>query len=91
MRTGGQFRLPLVGGVIAPDQGLFPEYDAGLYTDGDTAMIVSRGLGNSIIPVRFCNRPEIVDRTDKLCGITGSLYKKTTKFCSDCEILMPFY
>lgn len=57
---GGQFRLPLVGGVIAPDQSFFPEYDAGLYTDGDTAMIVSRGLGNSILPVRFCNRPEIV-------------------------------
>ena len=57
---GGQFRLPFVGGLIAPDQGLFPQYDAGLYTDGNTNMIVSRGLGNSIIPVRFNNRPEIV-------------------------------
>jgi len=34
--------------------------DAGLYTDGNTNMIVSRGLGNSIIPIRFNNRPEIV-------------------------------
>lgn len=57
---GGQFRLPFVGGLIAPDQGLFPKYDAGLYTDGNTNMIVSRGLGNSIIPIRFNNRPEIV-------------------------------
>lgn len=57
---GGQFRLPFVGGLIAPDQGLFPKYDTGLYTDGNTNMIVSRGLGNSIIPIRFNNRPEIV-------------------------------
>ena len=57
---GGQFRLPLIGGVVAPNQGLFPEYDAGLYTDGSTNMVVSRGIGNSIIPLRFNNRPEIV-------------------------------
>lgn len=57
---GGQFRLPFVGGLIAPDQGLFPQYDAGLYTAGNTNMVVSRGLGNSIIPIRFNNRPELV-------------------------------
>lgn len=57
---GGQFRLPFVGGLIAPDQGLFPRYDAGLYTSGGTGMVVSRGLGNSIIPLRFNNRPEVV-------------------------------
>ena len=57
---GGQFRLPLIGGLIAPNQGLFPKYDAGLYSDGSTNMIVSRGLGNSIILFRFNNRPEVV-------------------------------
>ena len=57
---GGQFRLPFIGGLIAPNQGLFPQYDAGLYTSGSTNMIVSRGLGNSIIPIRFNNRPEVV-------------------------------
>lgn len=57
---GGQFRLPFVGGVIAPNQGLFPKYDAGLYTESDTNMIVSRGIGNSIFPFRFSNRPEVI-------------------------------
>ncbi len=57
---GGQFRLPFVGGLIAPNQGLFPKYDSGLYVDGGTSMVVSRGIGNSIIPFRFNNRPEIV-------------------------------
>lgn len=56
---GGQFRLPFVGGLIAPSQGLFPKYDAGQFSRGDTSMIVSRGLGNSVIPVRFNNRPAI--------------------------------
>ena len=57
---GGQVRLPLIGGLVAPDQGFFPKYDAGIYTQKDTTMIVSRGIGNSIIPVRLNNRPEIV-------------------------------
>ena len=57
---GGQFRLPFIGGLIAPNQGLFPKYDAGVFSDHNTHMMVSRGLGNSIIPFRFNNRPEIV-------------------------------
>lgn len=57
---GGQFRLPFVGGLIAPGQGFFPEYDAGVFTDNSTSMVVSRGIGNSIFPLRFNNRPEIV-------------------------------
>lgn len=57
---GGQFRLPFVGGLVAPNQGLFPKYDSGLYTDGSTNMIVSRGIGNSLLPFRFNNRPEVI-------------------------------
>ena len=57
---GGQFRLPFIGGLVAPNQGLFPKYDAGVYMESSTQMVVSRGIGNSIIPVRFNNRPEIV-------------------------------
>lgn len=57
---GGQFRLPFIGGLIAPDQGLFPEYTSGVYEENKTKMVVSRGLGNSIIPLRFNNRPELI-------------------------------
>lgn len=57
---GGQFRLPFVGGLYAPNQWFFPEYDAGLYTEDNTNMIVSRGIGNSLFPFRIGNRPEVV-------------------------------
>lgn len=57
---GGQFRLPFIGGLVAPNQGLFPEYDAGFFVEDNTGMIVSRGIGNSIFPVRFNNRPEVI-------------------------------
>ena len=57
---GGQFRLPFVGGIVAPDQGFLPKYTAGEYYMNGTEMIVSRGLGNSVIPVRLFNFPEIV-------------------------------
>lgn len=57
---GGQFRLPFVGGLVTPNQGLFPEYDAGLFSEDGTNMMVSRGIGNSIIPIRFNNRPEVI-------------------------------
>lgn len=57
---GGQIRLPFVGGILSPGQGLFPEYTEGIYENGKTKMIVSRGLGNSLFPFRIFNRPEIV-------------------------------
>ena len=57
---GGQFRLPGIGGLIAPGQGFFPKYTEGHYRREGTTMFVSRGLGNSLIPVRILNRPEVV-------------------------------
>lgn len=62
---GGQFRLPVVGGLIAPNQGFFPKYDAGLFSENHTTMIVSRGIGHSVLPIRINNRPEIVVATLK--------------------------
>lgn len=57
---GGQVRLPFVGGLVAPDQGFFPEYTEGEHTENGTTMIISRGLGNSVIPLRVFDLPEIV-------------------------------
>lgn len=57
---GGQFRLPLIGGLVAPHQGFFPKYTSGMYEKDETSMVVSRGLGNSIFPLRLFNRPELV-------------------------------
>lgn len=57
---GGQWRLPLSGGLVAPDQGLLPEYDSGQYQKVTSTMLVSRGLGNSIMPLRLFNLPEII-------------------------------
>ncbi|WP_400248154.1 metallophosphoesterase [Niallia sp. JL1B1071] len=58
---GGQVRLPFIGGMVAPDQGFMPQFSAGMYKKENTVMIVNRGLGNSIIPQRIFNRPEIVE------------------------------
>ena len=59
---GGLVRLPFIGGIIAPGQGLFPQYTAGTFEKGQTVMAVSRGLGSSVLPVRLRinNRPELV-------------------------------
>ena len=57
---GGQFRIPFIGGLIAPGQGFFPEYYEGSHIKENTEMIVSRGIGNSIIPFRINNKPEII-------------------------------
>lgn len=57
---GGQVRLPFIGGLIAPDQGLLPKYTSGSYSQNKSTLVVSRGLGNSIIPLRIFNAPEIV-------------------------------
>ena len=58
---GGQVRLPFIGGLFAPNQGFFPKYTSGVYEKDRTKMVVSRGLGNSVIPLRLFNRPEIVE------------------------------
>ena len=57
---GGQWRLPIIGGLYSPDQGLLPHYDAGMFEADDRVMVVSRGLGNSEFPLRLFNYPEVV-------------------------------
>ena len=67
---GGQLRIPflLSNGLIAPDQGLFPEYTSGIHElNNRTLLIISRGLARESTRVpRFFNKPEIVSLTVKL-------------------------
>ena len=56
---GGQVRLPFIGPLYSPSQGLFPKYTSGLYEEGNTKMYVSRGIGNGIAPLRFNDGPEL--------------------------------
>ncbi|MCQ2531150.1 MAG: DUF1294 domain-containing protein [Saccharofermentans sp.] len=47
-------------GFITPEFEIFPEYSFGEKTTNNTTLITSRGIGNSIIPWRINNQPEIV-------------------------------
>lgn len=57
---GGTVRLFGKKGVIGTDFRLFPKYSGGLYVEGNSRMIVSRGLGTHTIKVRIANKPELV-------------------------------
>ena len=57
---GGQVRMPLIGPLFAPDEGVFPRYTAGAYQAGETWVVVSRGLGNGTPFPRLWNAPELV-------------------------------
>lgn len=57
---GGLIRVPKLGGLYAPDEGLLPDYAEGYFAFRNNAMIVSRGLGNSSWVPRFNNDPELV-------------------------------
>lgn len=62
---GGQIRVPYIGGLYSPHQGILPEYSEGTHYRNGTALSVSRGLGNSRFPFRVFNHPEIVAITLK--------------------------
>ena len=54
---GGIIRLPVVGGFISP-QLYLPPYTRGCYTEGDSTMVVSAGIGSHSMPARLFNRVE---------------------------------
>lgn len=56
---GGQIQLPFIGGVIAPNQGLFPKYDKGEFDLDGTKMIVCAGLSDTVFIPRVNNQVEI--------------------------------
>ncbi len=54
---GGQIRIPFIGPLWTP-QGT-GNYISGWFSKGNSKMYVSRGLGNSILPIRFNCKPEV--------------------------------
>lgn len=56
---GGQVRLPFLGALIVPTR-YGNKYSLGLIEKNGKKMIVTKGIGNSILPIRFNCPPEIV-------------------------------
>ena len=57
---GGQIRIPFIGGIVSHEEGLFPKYSEGVHFKNGVTLIISRGLGNSTLPIRVFNRPELI-------------------------------
>lgn len=57
---GGIARLPILGGVISPQAGLFPKYSGDCYDIGDSKIVVSKGLGTHTVNIRFLNPAELI-------------------------------
>ena len=57
---GGVVRIPFLNrGVLSPGIRLFPRYDGGVFHEGKSTMLLSRGLGMHTIPVRLFNPAEL--------------------------------
>jgi len=59
---GGQVNLPIIGPVIGEER-FGPKLVYGHSNEGPRHIVVSAGLGTSIVPVRFMRPPEVVQVT----------------------------
>lgn len=57
---GGIVGVPKLGGLLSPQLKFFPKYDAGLFSKGDTTMVLGRGIGWHTIPIRINNKAEVI-------------------------------
>ena len=60
---GGIVRLPFTDGLVAPGMEWFPTYTSGVYVQGGTELLVSRGIGNTRGTLRLLNNPQVVSVT----------------------------
>lgn len=57
---GGQVALPWGRAIIGPRGKWFPQYSFGMYRQGESTMVLSRGLGTRGFPFRLFAMPEVV-------------------------------
>lgn len=57
---GGQIRLPFIADKATPSRRWFTKCGAGLFSQNGTDMIVSRGIGTSVLPIRINSNPEVI-------------------------------
>ena len=57
---GGQIIIPGAGGLISPEFEFFPKPYQGVTDYSGMQLVLSRGLGNSVVPVRINDYPEVV-------------------------------
>ena len=57
---GGQIRLPFIGAIIEPGEGLFPHFDKGMFKLKENSLLyIDSGVGTSKLPIRFLNRSQV--------------------------------
>lgn len=57
---GGIVRIPGVLGFISPSFEIFPRYSGDRYEEGDSTIVVSKGLGTHTINIRLFNPAEVI-------------------------------
>lgn len=57
---GGIIRFPFLGGFVSPAIRFFPKYDGGLFEEGESAMVLGRGIGTHSPKVRLFNPAELL-------------------------------
>ena len=57
---GGIVRIPGVAGAISPSFEIFPKYSGDLYHEGETDIVVSKGLGTHTFNIRLFNPAELI-------------------------------
>ena len=56
---GGQIYIPLFGAPIVPSK-YGSKFAERIITETQNRMIITKGIGTSILPIRFCSFPEII-------------------------------
>ncbi|WP_449354287.1 metallophosphoesterase [Virgibacillus natechei] len=57
---GGQVRMPFIGAIVTPGEGLFPYFEKGIYKLGQNRhLYIDSGLGTSVAPIRFLNQSQL--------------------------------